>query len=110
MPLFYECKILDLYKLHRLMICTYMYDLIHGTTPDDISLYCSYIDHCYDTRHKINKKLGIWLAKTNIGKQCISHLGPSNWNLLENDIRNSLSRNTFRRKLKFKLLEDYNNE
>ena len=107
MPLFYECKILDLYKLYHLMICTYMYDLIHGTTPDDISLYCSYIGHCYETKQKINKNLVIWLAKTNIGKQCISHSGPLNWNLLENDIRNSLSRSTFRRKLKLKLLEEY---
>ena len=80
------------------MICMYMYDLIHGHTPDDLSLYCSYVDHTYETRQKVNKDLEFWFAKTNVGKQCISHTGPMNWNLLENDIRNSPSRNTFRKK------------
>ena len=106
-PLFYECKILDVHKLYHLMICTYMYDLIQGHSPDDLSIYCSFVDHCYDTRQKNNKNLGMSLVKTNIGKQSLSYSGPFNWNALQSDIRNNPSRNSFRKNLKLQIIMDY---
>ena len=72
-PLFYECKILDIKKLYNMMICSYMHDLNHERSPDYLSMYCSYIDHCHETRQKENNNLGVLMAKTNIGKQSFSY-------------------------------------
>ena len=87
-PLFNDLKILDVYQLHRLSICTFMYDLINSNLPHSMVQYCSFIQHRYHTRQRKNEKLYIPKVKTSLGKVCISYLGSIFWNDPSMEIRN----------------------
>ena len=48
-PLFEELKLLNIYHLHKLSVCTFMFDLVHDKLPHAVKDYCSIIQHNYST-------------------------------------------------------------
>ena len=104
-PLFRDLKILDVYQLHRLSICSFMYDLINENLPHSLPQYCSLIQHGYSTRQKEDENLYIPKVKTSLGKECLSYLGTTFWNDLPIKIRKKPSRSSFRKAVVELLLE-----
>ena len=107
-PLFFELKLLDVFKKYRYLIGIFMYDLLNENLPHRIFEYCSYIDHMYSTRNKENFNLKNEIIRTNLGKQSLSYSGPVIWNSLPTDLRITTSRKQFCKKYKKYLLEEYN--
>ena len=106
-PLFFELKILDVFKQYRYQICIFMHDLINSRLPHTVIDYCSFLEHPYQTRNKEKCNLKVEKVHTNIGKQSISYSGSFNWNNLPVNLRNITRRNRFCRLLKQELLKEY---
>ena len=106
-PLFFELKILDVFKQYRYQICIFMHDLINSRLPHTVIDYCSFLEHPYETRYKEKGNLKVATVHTNIGKQSISYSGSFNWNNLPVNFRNIPRRNMFCRLLKQELLKEY---
>ena len=49
-PLFYDLTMLDVYKLYRLLIATFVHDLINNKLPHNFIDYFTYVSHHYETR------------------------------------------------------------
>ena len=105
-PLFRDLKILDVYQLHRLSICSFMYDLIDNL-QHSLPQYCSLIQHGYSTRQKEDENLYIHVVKvkTSLGKEFLSYLGTTFWNDLPIKIRKKPARSSFRKAVVELLLE-----
>ena len=86
-PLFHELGILDIFKLHKLLTCIFIYDLIHNNLPHSITDYCELLNYKYDTRQKAQDNLYIPYVKTSFGKQSIAYTGPTMWNKIKHDTR-----------------------
>ena len=106
-PLFFELKILDVFKQYRYQICIFMHDLINNRLPHRVIDYCSFLEHPYQTRNKEKCNLKVETVHINIGKQSISYSGSFNWNNLPVNFRNIKRRNKFCRLLKQELLKEY---
>ena len=100
--LFKEVKLLNIFHLHKLSICTFMYDLIYGNLPYTIIRYCSLIQHEHHTRQKENEKLQVPKFRSTQGKFSLTYTGTSFWNELPLQLRKKTSRFCFR-----KLLTEY---
>ena len=48
-PLFNELKLLNVYQLHELSVCVFMYQLLNNRLPHSSGNYFSYIEHRYGT-------------------------------------------------------------
>ena len=99
-PIFQRLQILDIFQLHRLCVCSFMFNLINGNLPHSIARYCSFVSHRYSTRHNVKNNLYLPKVKTNYGKFSLSFVGASYWNELPMSIRQHSSSNSFRKSLK----------
>ena len=99
-PIFQRLQILDIFQLHRLCVCSFMFNLINGNLPHCITRYCSFVSHRYSTRHNVKNNLYLPKVKTNYGKFSLSFVGASYLNELPMSIRQSSSSNSFRKSLK----------
>ena len=106
-PLFSELSILDVFKQYRLMIATFVHDLLNNKLPHRFIDYFSFVKHPYETRSNENKNITLIKVRTNLGKQSVSYSGAVIWNALPNDIRKIKSRKTFRQSYKAILLAEY---
>ena len=104
--LFNQLNILDIFQLHKLQICSFMYDLVNNNLPHCLTNYCSLPPHSYSTRHREQRNLFIPTIHTTYGKFAISYTGTVLWNSLPLDIKSKTSRNTFRNSLKKYLLRN----
>ena len=109
-PLFYDLTILDVYKLYRLLIATFVHvhDLINNKLPHNFIDYFTYVSHHYETRAKGNYKISLIDIRTNLGKQTVSFSGAQIWNTMPKELRNVISRKKFKQIFKKDLLEGYN--
>ena len=98
-PLFKQLRIMDVYELHKLTICTFVFDLIKGNLPHDIVEYFQSIQHSYTTRGKKDELLYLPKCKTSYGQFSISFTGVKLWNSLPKNIRKIKKRKSFRLKL-----------
>ena len=98
-PLFKKLEILNVYQLHQLCICCFMYELVNGTLPHSIIEYCSFIQHKYRTRQREKHNLYIPKVKTTKGKFSISYKGSSLRNNLPLELRTGSSSSCFRKAL-----------
>ena len=103
-PLFAKMKILNVFDLNNYNITIFMYLCSKNKLPHLISSYF-YLNqdvHDYNTRSSTNYHLP--LVKSNVSKDSLFYKGPIIWNRIENEIRNSPSVNSFKRKYKSALL------
>ena len=98
-PLFQKMKVMNVFELHKLSICTFIFDLIKGNLPHDIVEYCQNIQHSYTTRSKKDGLLYLPKCKTSYGQLSVSFMGAKLWNSLPKKIRNAKKRKSFRVKL-----------
>ena len=103
-PLFQDLKILSIYDLHHLSVCTFMYDLKNKNVPHSLTDYCNVIQHRYSTRQKVDQQVHLPKFRTSQGQFSISFLGSMYWNDVPTVIKLQPSRNTFRNTLKSYLL------
>ena len=96
-PLFVESQILKIQDVFKLNIGLYMYDNSDITIPNRV--------HSYDTRNR--NELLPDRARLTITQNSIYVAGPSLWNTIPEQIKNSPSRNSFKRQYKTYLLSQY---
>ena len=108
-PLFSKLKLLKLdglYK-HQLGIYIYMYKSTKGLFPDSMSSMVIPMHNVHD--HNLRNQNGYYIqhVTTNIGKFTIHYTGPVFWNTLPEQLRDAVSENQFKSKLKDFLLSRY---
>ena len=106
-PLFYELKLLDIFKEYRYLVGIFIYDLLNNNLPHKASNYFSHIDHTYETRNKKMCNLKLKTVRSELGKRSIAYSGVKIWNNIAIDLRNTSSRNTFCKIFKMALLQEY---
>ena len=106
-PLFYELKLLDIFKEYRYLVGIFIYDLLNNNLPHKASNYFSHIDHTYETRNKKMCNLKLKTVRSELGKRSIAYSGVKIWNNIAIDLRNTSSRNTFCKIFKMTLLQEY---
>lgn len=96
-PLFQRFKLLDVVRLHKFSVLTFMYDLCNGTFPHPLYEYCQIVHHTYRTRTNEKRMLYLPKFRTTQGQFSISYLGPKLWNTLPREMREQSKRSTFRK-------------
>ena len=104
--LFKQLYILDIYKLYKLHVCSFIYNLINNNLPHSLLVYCQFPVHSYSTRHKNKGNLFVPSVNTSMGKFAISYAGPLLWNSLPDHIKAKPTLNSFRHSLKTWLLQN----
>ena len=62
-PLFYDLKVLDIFKEYRYVIGIFMHDIIYNHLPHTLYDYFSMPEHRYQTRNKENSCLCFSMTK-----------------------------------------------
>ena len=106
-PLFHKLRILDVYKLYKLLVGNFVFDLYHQNVPHPMTDYFQVVDHCYDTRQKLGMNLTLPKMHTCKGQSAISYTGAQLWNSLPNVIKAHTSRCSFTKALREHLLLEY---
>ena len=95
-PLFQKLGVMDVFELHKLYICTFIFDLSKGNMPHDLVEYCQNIQHSYSTRGKKEGLLYLPKCKTMYGQLSLSYTGVKLWNALPRKLRSINTRKNFR--------------
>ena len=100
LPYFKKYNILKLDDLHKFLVQQVMYKYSHNLLPRPFANHFtpSHNVHFYNTRHSSN--YFIHFARTNVRKYTIKFLGPKLWNPLSNELKQSHSIFSFRKKLR----------
>ena len=106
-PLFSKLKLLKLDDLYKHQLGIYMYKSTKGLLPDSMSSMVIPIHNVHD--HNLRNQNGYYIqhVRTNCRKFTIHYTGPVFWNTLPEQLREAVSENQFKRKLKDFLLSRY---
>ena len=96
-PLFLQSKILKLDDIYKFRICEYFY--VNELEKNYLR------NHSHDTRHR--SSLVPEFQRLTTTQRSINYAGPTFWNSLPNDIKNSSSRKSFKTSLCNYLLDSY---
>ena len=105
LPLFNKLNLLDIFKLHKLCVSLFMFDLYHDKLPQDLNEYVTLIKHPHETRQKSKGNLYQPKAATTAGQFSITSVGTKIWNEIPIHIRQIKLRDTFKTKFKEFLLQ-----
>ena len=106
-PLFKKLNILDIFKLHKFLVTTFMYKLIYEKLPHPLTDYCKFFGHHYSTRQKLTKTLVLPKVSTEQGKRSITFCGSEMWNALPENIRCKSTVKSFQKALKKEIAKEY---
>lgn len=98
--LFQDAQVLDIRQLYFLHVVTRQYSYNSELKP---------IDHIYETRYK-QHAVKTQVAAKSVGQRSHAYLAPRFYNYLPLDIKNSVSLNIFKRKVKHLILEKERSE
>ena len=103
-PIFKELELLKLSDIRQLELGKLMFSLSHSLLPSKFNNYFSVNKqvHSYATRHANGFHLPF--CRTNLRKFSVSFQGPTYYNSLGNDIKESNSLHLFKTKLKKKIV------
>ena len=106
-PIFKELELLKLSDIRQLELGKLMFSLNHSLLPPKFNNYFSLNKqvHSYATRHANDFHLPS--CRINLRKFSVSFQGPTYYNTIENDIKESNSLHLFKTKLKKKLYMNY---
>ena len=106
-PIFKELELLKLSDIRQLELGKLMFSLNHSLLPSKFNNYVSLNKQVrsYATRHANDFHLPF--CRTNLRKFSVSFQGPTYYNSIENDIKESNSLHLFKTKLKKKLYMNY---
>ena len=107
--LFYELKLLKFSDLIFLQRAMFMFEYQQNLTPPAFANFFVPVSkiHNYNTRLSSRKSYYIPAVRTNYGKFSLRYKGPLTWNSIDREIKQTLSRNSFKRKIKVKLIDCY---
>lgn len=103
--LFKFMTIFPFYKLYFLVVCQLLFNELNGASNVNFGFQHRCLTHNYNTRNK--HLLSQLKHQTNYFCQSILHIGPKFYNFMPEEIKNSVSIFSFKRKLK-SWLEDTN--
>ena len=106
-PLFKKLNVLDIFKLHKFLVTTFMYKLIYEKLPHPHTDYCKFFGHHYSTRQKLTKTLVLPKVSTEQGKRSITFCGSEMWNALPENIRCKSTVKSFQKALKKEIAKEY---
>ena len=86
-------------------IAVSVYKLSNDLTPKYMEDIFKKSNNTHRTRYTNETKLDIPMRKHEYGKNCLSYLGATIWNNLENDIKEAKSSNSFKHKIKDKFFK-----
>ena len=106
-PIFKELELLKLFDIRQLQLGKLMFSFNHSLLPPKFNDYFSLNKqvHSYATRYANDFHLPF--CRTNLRKFSVSFQGPTYYNSLENDIKQSYSLNSFKTKLKKNIYVNY---
>ena len=106
--LFYNCKILKISDLYLYSLGIFMFELKNDNLPHVFAplFQRNFILHSHSTRQANHYHLP--QTRTVFANSTFTFTGPKFWNSLNNQLVDSPSLNSFKRKLKLYLLERYN--
>ena len=106
-PLFSKLKLLKLDDLYKHQLGIYMYKSTKGLLPDSMSSMVIPIHNVHN--HNLRNQNGYYIhhVRTNCRKFTIHYTGPTFWNTLPLQLREAVSENQFKRKLKDFLVSKY---
>ena len=107
--LFYELKLLKFSDLIFLQRAMFMFEYQQNLTPPAFANFFVPVSkiHNYNTRLSSRKSYYIPAVRTNYGKFSLRYKGPLTWNSIDREIKQTLSRNSFKRKINVKLINCY---
>ena len=107
--LFSKLKLLKLDDLYKHQLGIYMYKSTKGLLPDSMSSMLIPIHNVGLHDHNLRNQYGYYIqhVRTNCRKFTIHYTGPIFWNTLPQQLREAVSENQFKRKLKEFLLSRY---
>ena len=105
-PLFYSSNISPINVLYTESIANLMYDVHVKKAPSNICELFSYVDehHYYHTRASSNKNMYCQFSRLNIQYNSFSRFGVRLWNSIPQNTK-SLSKKSFKKKIKMQLLQ-----
>ena len=106
-PLFSKLKLLKLDDLYKHQLGIYMYKSTKGLLPDSMSSMVIPIHNVHNHNLRNQNAYYIQRVRTNCRKFTIHFTGPIFWNTLPQQLREAVSENQFKRKLKEFLLSSY---
>jgi len=106
-PLFTDLSLLKFHNIQKLQICQFMFSLRTNLLPGKFTDFCiyNYQLHNYNTRSK--SLFHLPKAKTNIRQFSFRYLGPTFYNSLPDQVKNSKSYATFTKHAKSYFIEKY---
>ena len=106
-PIFKNLKLLKFFDIRQLELGKLMFSFSHSLLPVKFKDYFCFNNevHSYDTRHTDNFHLPF--CRTNLRKFSVSFQGPSYYNSLANEIKDSTSLSLFKTKLCKLIYENY---
>ena len=99
-PLFSKLKLLKLDDLYKHQLGIYMYKSTKGLLPDSMSSMVIPIHNVHNHNLRNQNAYYIQHVRTNCRKFTIHYTGPIFWNTLPQQLREAVSENQFKRKLK----------
>ena len=107
-PLFSKLKLLKLDDRYKHQLGIYMYKSTKGLLPDSMSSMIIPIHNVHNHNLRNQNAYYIQHVRTNCRKFTIHYTGPIFWNTLPQQLREAVSENQFKRKLKeFLLIQQY---
>ena len=96
-PLFHRLKLLKLQDIYRFHLLVHMYKAIKaGKFPIEHSINTRFSNLAAPKYHRLSKT-----------QKAVSYVGPTMWNTLSPEIKNSSSISVFKKKLKSHILNQY---
>ena len=99
--LFKNQEILTIYKINTYLTSQFMYKYINNMLPSNIfSNYFKTNNEIHEHYTRSSCKLHIDFTRTNYKKFSLKHYGVNTWNIIDNNIKNSITFSSFKRKMK----------
>jgi len=106
-PLFRSSNILKLYDLNKVQVALFVYKCMHNNLPSLFSSYFILNSEVHGHNTRMSSSVHRIQSRINARHFSIKIHGAKIWNSIPFEIRQSLSEHTFKKKLKLRLLDCY---
>jgi len=105
-PLFQQLNIFNIYEINRFVIGCLTYQFLQNQLPGALTDVFKKNDQIHDHNTRLSKRLHKPLSKTNVRKFTVANKGVDIYNSLTDDIRDSRSSYSFKRKLRICIMTE----
>jgi len=107
-PLFFDLKILDLYKVYQLHVLLFVFKYKNALLPPVFNTFFHYLEHSHNTRNR--NLFRVPLFREAISQKVLRYQGVILSNSFNNKISSNLGYHTYKKKLKSYLLSNNINQ